>query len=201
MEVKNNIIRSLDEIKDEEGYYLLSLAEKAVHDYVKEKKLFQPEKIKYDIAKKLGASFVTLEKEGNLRGCIGSIIPYRELYKDVIENAVAAAAKDPRFTPVKPEELDSIDIKLSVLSFPKEIFYTDYMDLLNKIEPYKDGLIIRYANHQATFLPDVWYQIPDKELFLANLSYKAGLPPEFWKTGLLDVYKYHTKTFTKTKLK
>ncbi len=196
-----DLITDLDQIREEEGLYLLSLAEKAIDNYVKEKKVFFPEEIKYDIAKKPGASFVTLEKNNQLRGCIGSIIPYRPLYEDVIENAVSAAVKDPRFSPVTPEELKDIDIKLSILSFPEQIFYTDYIDLLGKIEPFKDGLIIKYKDKQATFLPEVWYQIPDKELFLSHLSYKAGLPPEFWKTGLLDVYRYRTRTFSKLKIK
>ncbi len=201
MNLTQDVITNLDEIKDEEGYYLLSLGEKAIHDYVKEGKIFQPEDLKYEIAKKKGASFITLEKLGQLRGCIGSIIPHRELYKDVIENAIAAATKDPRFQSVSPEELKDIDIKLSILSYPEPVYYTDYIDLLNKIEPFKDGLIIRYGQHQATFLPDVWKEIPDKEMFLSHLSYKAGLHPEFWKTGLLDVFRYKTKTFSKTKIR
>ncbi|NPA52327.1 MAG: AmmeMemoRadiSam system protein A [Aquificae bacterium] len=201
MQNTENIIKDVNQITDEEGYYLLSLAEKAIHDYVTEHKVYEPEEIKYENAKKLGASFVTLEKKGQLRGCIGSIIPYRPLYKDVIENAIAAATKDPRFPPVTPEELKDIDVKLSILSYPERIIYRDYKDLLEKIEPFKDGLIIKYGNHQATFLPDVWHQIPDKELFLSNLCYKAGLPPDFWKTGLLEVYRYRTKTFSKTKIR
>jgi len=201
LRLEEDIIYDIDKIGEEEGNYLLSLAERAVDEYVREGRIFIPEHLNYDIAKRKGASFVTLEKSGNLRGCIGSIVPYRELYIDIIENAIAAATKDPRFTPVTEDELKDIDVKLSVLSSPKKINYSDYLDLLEKIEPFKDGLIIKHGPYQATFLPDVWEQIPDKELFLSHLSYKAGFNPDFWKSGLLEVYRYRTKTFSKNKKK
>ncbi len=194
-----DVIKSLDEITDEEGSYLLSLAEKAIDRFIKKGELFVPERLEYDTAEKKGASFVTLENKGNLRGCIGSVVPYRPLYIDIIENAIAAATKDPRFTPVREEELENLDVKLSILSYPEPVPYRDYIELLEKIEPFKDGLIIKYGNYQATFLPDVWEQLPDKESFLSHLSYKAGLPPDFWKSGLLEVFRYRTKTFSKNK--
>ncbi len=199
MRLEEDVIYDIDKISEEEGNYLLSLAERAVDEYVREGRVFIPEHLEHDIAKKKGASFVTLEKMGNLRGCIGSIIPHRELYIDIIENAIAAATKDPRFTPVTEDELKDINVKLSILSFPQKIYYSDYIDLLEKIEPFKDGLIIKYSSYQATFLPDVWEQIPDKDLFLSHLSYKAGLNPDFWKSGLLEVYRYRTKTFSKNR--
>lgn len=191
------VISSIDNITEEEGKFLVELAKTAIEYYLKTGKIITLKEFPYEILKKKGATFVTLTKKrtGELRGCIGSIIPVRPLYEDVIHNAIAAATKDPRFFPVTLEELPEIDVKVSVLSYPERIEYTDYIDLLNKIEPFKDGLIIKFGNAQATFLPDVWEELPDKEQFLSHLCLKAGLPSDFWKTGKLEVYRYRTKVF------
>jgi hypothetical protein len=191
------VISSIDEITEEEGKFLVQLAKAAIEYYLKTGKVITLKEFPYPILKKKGATFVTLtkKKSGELRGCIGSIIPIRPLYEDVINNAIAAATKDPRFFPVTIEELPEIDVKVSVLSYPEKIEYTDYIDLLNKIEPFKDGLIIKFGNAQATFLPDVWEELPNKEEFLSHLCLKAGLPADFWKTGKLEVFRYRTKVF------
>ncbi len=122
------------------------------------------------------AAFVTLHKHGQLRGCIGSILPRRPLIEDVIHNAKAAAFNDPRFMPLRADELDDVDIEVSVLSVPAPLPYADAADLRRKIRPGVDGVIIRLDGRQATFLPSVWEQLPDFDGFFSHLCRKAGLP-------------------------
>ncbi len=193
-----DVITSLDEISEEEGKALVYLARKAIEEYLKNGVIIDLKEIPYENWKKKGASFVTLENRytGQLRGCIGSILPVQPLYKDVIRNAIAAATQDPRFPPVTYEELPEIRVKVSILSFPEPVPYKDPQDLLNKIEPFKDGLILKYGNHQGTFLPDVWEEIPDKVQFLSHLCLKAGLPQDCWLTLPVEIYRYRTKVFS-----
>lgn len=122
------------------------------------------------------ATFVTLHKNGRLRGCIGSILPVRPLIDDVIHNARAAAFEDTRFPPLAPEELPEIDIEVSLLTLPQPLPYADVADLRRKIRPGVDGVILRLNGRQATFLPSVWEQLPDFDRFFAHLCLKAGLP-------------------------
>ena len=138
-----------------------------------------------------GACFVTLKKDGNLRGCIGSILAYRTLIQDLIQNAKNAAFRDPRFSPVAEHELNEIKIDVSLLSIPKKIEFTDEADLLNKIQENKDGIVIQDRSYRAVYLPSVWEEIPDKNMFLKSLKVKAGLKPEhFSKT--FEAYKFET---------
>ena len=139
--------------------------------------------------------FVTLHKNGNLRGCIGYILPITPLYKAVIENAYNAAYSDPRFPPVDPEELDDLDIEISVLTPPTRLSYNDKDDLLEKLSPGKDGVILRKGPFTSTFLPQVWEQLPDKEDFLNHLCLKAGLKHDEWKNSLLEVEIYRVEYF------
>ncbi len=194
----DDVIKSPDQITEEEGKGLVSLSRTAVEEYLKSNIIIDLQEVPYENWKKKGASFVTIENRytGSLRGCIGSIIPVRELYKDVIHNAVSAAVRDPRFNPLKLEELPEVKFKVSVLSFPEELHFKDPYDLVNKVEPFKDGLILKYEDYQGTFLPDVWQQIPDKQLFLSNLCAKAGMPPDCWLKYPIKVFRYRTKTFS-----
>lgn len=138
-----------------------------------------------------GASFITLEKNGNLRGCIGSIIAHRPLVDDLIENACAAAYRDSRFAPLNPDEFDEIQIKASLLSEPVEIEFCDEADLLNKIIPYKDGIIIKDGSYQAVYLPSVWEQLPDKKMFLNSLKQKAGLSENYFSKNF-KAYRFYS---------
>jgi AmmeMemoRadiSam system protein A len=193
-----DIIADIDQITEEEGRGLVQLARLAIQEYLKTGREIDLKEIPYENWKKKGASFVTLEVSPThrLRGCIGSVLPHRPLYKDVIHNAIAAATSDPRFLPVRPEELPEIKIKVSVLSYPRELSYENPQDLLDKLQPFKDGVILRYGDHQATFLPDVWEQIPDKKEFLSHLCLKAGLPADCWLRYPVQVYIYRTRTFS-----
>ncbi len=195
---EKDVITSLDQISEEEGRALVYLARKAIEEYLRDGIIIDLKDVPYENWKKKGASFVTLENRytGQLRGCIGSILPVQPLYKDVIRNAIAAATQDPRFPPVTYEELPDIRVKVSVLSFPEPLPYKDPQDLLNKIEPFKDGLILKYGNNQGTFLPDVWEELPDKVQFMSHLCLKAGLPQDCWLTLPVEIYRYRTKVFS-----
>ncbi len=127
-----------------------------------------------------GASFVTLEVNGYLRGCIGSIVAHRCLIDDLIENAHSSAFKDPRFKPLTRNEYENIKISVSLLSSPERIVFSSEEELLSKITPFVDGIIIRDGNYQAVYLPVVWEQLPDKQNFLNSLKQKAGLPPDYF---------------------
>lgn len=136
-----------------------------------------------DCATKLrapGASFVTLERAEQLRGCIGTLEATRPLAEDLVANAYAAALKDPRFPPVQEHELDGLDISVSLLSAPEPLPADDETALLKALRPGCDGLIIASALGRATFLPAVWEQLPDPVVFLQQLKRKAGWAPGGW---------------------
>ncbi len=121
------------------------------------------------------ATFVTLTLHEQLRGCIGSLIAHRNLLDDLIANAESAAFNDPRFTPLTTVELDEVKIEVSLLSEPKNIIYTDKNELKYLIHTGSDGVIIRLGNYQATFLPQVWEELPDFDTFFTHLGMKAGI--------------------------
>ena len=142
-----------------------------------------------------GSSFITLTFRGELRGCIGSLEPYQSLAKDVREHAVAAALKDPRFPPVQEDELSRIKIEISRLTRPISLDYKDADDLLSKLCPHVDGVIMRDGPHRSTFLPQVWEKISDPAEFLSNLCYKMGVNPDLWRSKHLDVLTYQVEEF------
>lgn len=127
-----------------------------------------------------GACFVTLHKDGQLRGCIGSPIAWRSLAEDVTDNAARAAFSDPRFSPMGADEMFRVKLSLSMLSPPETMRFRDEADLLSQLRPGIDGLTIEDRGHHALFLPAVWQQLPDAEEFLRHLKSKAGLPAHHW---------------------
>ena len=139
--------------------------------------------------------FVTLTKKGELRGCIGSILPEEPLYKAVVTRARSAAIEDRRFSPVKPDELAQIKIEVSVLSLPKQLYYESPEELLKQLRPGVDGVVLRAGPYQATFLPQVWEQIPEKEKFLEHLCVKAGLIKSAWQHPQAMIMVYQVKAF------
>jgi AmmeMemoRadiSam system protein A len=141
-----------------------------------------------------GASFVTLHRQGALRGCIGSLEAHRPLLLDVAQNAYAAAFRDPRFEPLQSQELDDLDIDISILSSPEKLSFDNQQALLDQIRPGVDGLILEDGARRGTFLPSVWSSLPDKADFLAQLKLKAGLPTEYW-SDKLKVWRYTTECF------
>lgn len=138
-------------------------------------------------------TFVTLTKDGDLRGCIGSLEARGPIVEGIRENAINAAFRDPRFPPLRPDEFDRIRVEVSVLSNPEPLLYTGPDDLLQKLRPGKDGVIIKKGFCSATFLPQVWDQLPDKEEFLSHLCMKAGLPADEWRKGTLEVMTYQVQ--------
>ncbi|MCS6785757.1 MAG: AmmeMemoRadiSam system protein A [Thiobacillaceae bacterium] len=145
--------------------------------------------------KQPGAAFVTLTRDGRLRGCIGSLSARRSLEEDVEENARLAAFADPRFAPLTPEEFADTEVEVSVLSPTEPIYFTDEADALRQLRPGIDGVILEYGRQRATFLPQVWAQLPEPRDFLAHLKRKAGLPADFWHPDL-KLYRYTVEKYT-----
>ena len=141
-----------------------------------------------------GACFVTLQKDGLLRGCIGSIVAHRPLISDLVENTKNAAFNDKRFNPVTVEELGSIKIGVSILTPAYKIEFENEEDLLNKITPDKDGIILLENEHQSVYLPSVWAEIPDKKEFINSLKQKAGLEADYW-SDTIQAYRFETISF------
>jgi AmmeMemoRadiSam system protein A len=130
-----------------------------------------------------GAAFVTLTVAGDLRGCIGTVEAYRPLGEDVRANAVAAAFRDPRFPPLARHELDRVRIGVSVLSALAPVPCRDEGEALRRLRRGVDGIVLEVGHRRATFLPQVWEQLPTPEAFLGALKRKAGLPADFWEPG------------------
>ncbi len=185
-----------DRLTDEEKKTLLELARDALQKGVAGQRLHALEADKLTPAlREMGASFVTLTIDGQLRGCIGALEPYQPLAEDVREHAVAAALEDPRFPPVSPDELGHIEIEVSRLTLPRPLEYSDPEDLLGKLRAHEDGVILRDGFRRATFLPQVWEKIPDKAEFLDNLCYKMGAAPDAWRRKHLEVLTYEVEEF------
>jgi hypothetical protein len=127
-----------------------------------------------------GACFVTLKRNGRLRGCVGSPRAYRPLVEDIADNGFAAAFRDSRFPKLEPEEKRGLSLSISVLSPPVPMTFVDEADLLKQIRPAVDGLIIESNGHRALFLPQVWETLPRPQAFLAQLKVKAGLDSDHW---------------------
>lgn len=170
---------------DDAGKTLLAIARASI-----EATLFgSAQTVEADWLRQAGATFITLTKDGELRGCIGSLEARRPLGTDVAENAVAAAFRDPRFTPMTAEEWPSVRVEVSLLSAPKPMRFADEADLLSQIEAGEDGLIVECDGRRATFLPQVWESLPEKVLFLRELVRKAGLPADT-RLGRCKVWRY-----------
>ncbi len=145
--------------------------------------------------KENGASFVTLTKFGALRGCIGTLEAYRPLAEDVREHTLDAALHDYRFPPVKPSELDQIQIEISRLTRPTPLVYENAQDLIQKLRPHIDGVVLRDGFRKATFLPQVWEKLPEPETFLSHLCEKMGAEPDLWRKKHLQVATYQVEEF------
>lgn len=181
----------------EDGKYLISLARKTIEERLKGKKTVETghdRTLPPRFYERRG-TFVTLTINGMLRGCIGHIVPQEPVIEGVKENAINAAFKDPRFNPLRRDELDKIKIEVSILTDPQPLEYKDAKELLSKLRPGIDGVIIKKGFHQATFLPQVWEQLPRKEEFLTHLCIKAGLDGDAWRREKLEVLTYQVQAF------
>jgi AmmeMemoRadiSam system protein A len=138
------------------------------------------------------ATFVTLEINHQLRGCIGMLEAVRPLAEDIAENAFSAAFKDPRFPPLTADERGDLDIHLSILTPAEPVSFSSEQDLLSQLQPGIDGLILEEGHRRGTFLPSVWESLPEPEQFLRHLKQKAGLPPEYWSKNI-RIYRYQAE--------
>jgi AmmeMemoRadiSam system protein A len=185
----------------EEGKVLLALAAKTVQEVVRDGT--EPSVDLAELPESLSqrrACFVTLNKNGQLRGCIGSIFPGEPLGQAVVRRARGAAIEDSRFPRVEPEELDELEIEVSVLTVPRRLEFESPEDLLRKLRPEVDGVVLRLGRRQATYLPQVWEQLPDAETFLTRLSEKAGLWPDAWKNPDAMVLVYQVRAFQQSEM-
>lgn len=140
------------------------------------------------------ACFVTLRIDGELRGCVGSLRARGPLVSEVARSAFMAAFRDPRFPPLKADELERVHVHVSVLTTPAPLPVSSEADLLAKLRPNVDGLILREGSRVGTFLPDVWESIPDPAVFVRQLKLKAGMGPQYWSDAI-EVERYQTESF------
>jgi AmmeMemoRadiSam system protein A len=174
---------------------LVKLARTALVRAVRDGKLAEvPAGLPAHLLEKKGC-FVTLTESGQLRGCIGNIFPELPLAQAVVQNARSAALNDNRFSPVTPEELDQIAIEVSILSVPAPLKFTSPEDLLQKLKPHQDGVVLNIGQRRATFLPQVWEQLPDATEFLNHLAVKAGLTAAAWRGPETQVMTYRVEAF------
>ncbi len=179
---------------DEEKRFLLTLARETIQDVLANGSEPDVGEVPGRLKEKMGC-FVTLNENGALRGCIGHIVAQVPLYQCVIQNAKSAALNDARFTPVTYGEVPDLVIDVSILTTPEEVQYDDYADLVSKIVPGKDGIVLRWGPYQATYLPSVWDQLPTTDLFLSNLCGKAGLEADCVGRRHPTVLRYYTIEF------
>ena len=163
------------------GQLLLQIARTAISNVLGQA-LAQPEPAGQtaDVLQASGASFVTLNQQGQLRGCIGSLQAHRPLLADIQANAIAAALHDPRFAPLTLAELDVTDVEVSVLSAMQPLNFDSEEHALAQLRPGVDGVVFEFGRYRSTFLPQVWEQLPNTRQFMAHLKHKAGLAPDFW---------------------
>ena len=185
-----------DKLTLEEHKILLRMAREAIEYRVRGEKLppIQSASLPSNLREQ-GATFVTLTIGGQLRGCIGALEAYQPLADDVREHAVAAALEDPRFPPLSEDELSRIQIEVSRLTRPVPLDYKDADDLLSKLRPHVDGVLIKDGLRRATFLPQVWKKIPDPSEFMDDLCYKMGAAHHHWRNKHLDVFIYQVEEF------
>jgi AmmeMemoRadiSam system protein A len=183
-------------LTEEQGQYLVGVARRTIERELQGIQTSEkPDADLPSVFHEERGTFVTLTIGGNLRGCIGHITPQESLIEGIRINAINAAFRDPRFRPLSEGELEKTHVEISILTEPKPLAYSDGDDLLRKLRRDIDGVIIKQGYRQATFLPQVWEQLPRKEDFLTHLCLKAGLAGDAWKKGELKVSVYQVQAF------
>jgi len=189
-------------IREEDKKFLLGLARETLNSYLKDGKKPEVDEAKLSAnLKKVQGCFVTLDSNGNLRGCIGHILPQEELYRCVIDNAVNAALRDSRFQPVSYDESKSLGVEISVLTVPEKLEFSSGEDLQAKLRPMVDGVVLKSGWHQSTYLPQVWDAFPDKPSFLSSLCVKGGANADCWKDTSTEVLTYQAEVFHESEFK
>lgn len=183
-------------LSPEDKTYLLSLARKTIEHAVNRRPLpsWKEGDLSADLQAK-GAAFVTLTMDGDLRGCIGSLEAHQSLIEDVREHAYQAALEDYRFPPVTAGEITRLHIEISRLTAPSPLNYDNAGDLPGLLHPSVDGVVLKDGFRRATFLPQVWQQLPVAEEFLSHLCVKMGASADLWQRKVLEVSIYHVEEF------
>jgi len=187
-------------LNQKQGEILVKLARKTIMENLGKKMAFDEARQLSDALtdscfKESRGTFVTIKIDGRLRGCIGSLTSNESIHTGIRRNALNAAFRDPRFSPLTVDEFEHVDIEISILTKPQPLEYTDYSDLLSKLRVNVDGVIIRKGRAGATFLPQVWKQLPEPDIFLSRLCAKAGLSTDSWKNTKLEVLTYQVQYF------
>jgi len=186
----------VQKLNEQEKAILLSLARRSIELAVNQRALPHLKLEDYPPPlREIGASFVTLMIQGELRGCIGALEPYQPLVQDVCEHAAAAALEDYRFSPLAPAEVPLIEIEISRLTPPQPLEYNQPQDLIRCLRPNIDGVVLRDGFRRSTFLPQVWEKLPDPEAFLSQLCQKMGAPANLWRRKPLEVFTYQVEEF------
>jgi AmmeMemoRadiSam system protein A len=180
-------LQTIPESSEIKGNVLLEIARAVISQALG--KSVNEVNVNYPWIKEKGASFVTLTKNQELRGCIGSVEAYRPLIEDIEANAFAAAFRDPRFPPLTLDELDLVTIEVSLLSPLQPISYSNEQDALSQLRAGVDGVVFEFRHYRSTFLPQVWEQLQEPSIFMAHLKQKAGLDPDFWDDEI-KLYRY-----------
>ncbi len=188
-------MRTDADLTSEHGKLLLQIARAAISNVLGQAVvLTEPVGQAANVLQSSGASFVTLNQRGQLRGCIGSLQAHRPLIKDIQANAIAAALHDPRFAPLSLLELEITTVEVSVLSAMQPLAFTSETDALAQLRPGVDGVVFEFGRYRSTFLPQVWEQLPSARQFMAHLKHKAGLTPDFWATEV-RLLRYTVRKF------
>lgn len=181
--------------------YLLRLARRTVQSVVAGGDLprVPPETLAPRFTAPLGC-FVTLTKQGDLRGCVGCLVARVPLVQALMENARNAALSDSRFPPVSPGEVGQLAIEISVLTPPQPLAFASPAELLQELKPHEDGVVLQIGERSATYLPQVWDQLPDKVDFLDHLAEKAGCSRSDWRRPGTTVLVYHVEAFSESEV-
>jgi AmmeMemoRadiSam system protein A len=195
-----NRIDSFQSLNEEQGQILVKLARQTIEERLDKRSIkVDPDSMRDSVFKEKRGTFVTLTINKQLRGCIGNLDSTNSIVDGIERNAINAAFRDPRFPALKSDELDRVDIEVSILTEPKPLEYIDSKELLSKLRVNVDGVILRKGSASATFLPQVWEQLPQPEAFLSHLCTKAGLSSDTWKEGNLDILTYQVQCFEEEK--
>jgi len=195
-----NRMDSFQSLNEEQGQILVKLARQTIEKRLDKRSIkVDPDSMRDSAFKEKRGTFVTLTINKQLRGCIGNLDSTNSIVEGIERNAINAAFRDPRFPALKADELDRVDIEVSVLTEPQPLEYRDSKDLLSKLRVNVDGVILRKGSASATFLPQVWEQLPQPEKFLSHLCTKAGLPADTWRKGDLDILTYQVQCFEEEK--
>ncbi|MBE0585435.1 MAG: AmmeMemoRadiSam system protein A [Desulfofustis sp.] len=186
----------MKEITPEHGVSLLRLARETIARRLGAGSRSDRELLGDEAMQQQCGTFVTLKLAGQLRGCIGNLEPAGSLVDSVIRNAESAAFHDHRFAPLTLDELSRVRLEISILTPAVKLDYQDGGDLINRLRPGIDGVILQVDGTRATFLPQVWEQLPDPSEFLDHLCLKAGLPKSTWRHGQAEIFIYQVRSFS-----